>query len=149
MFIFSHIDYLLLTICQIVLQYSYNIFRVYINYYYSPAHRLFSKTIRAFLRWLLYFIPYFGNNASNEFITLLAACIGFILQIVGLMIFIEVVILGMFSLNKNVTEEIEKRQLKDYEDKEKIMNTEISMIPRERENEDNKANLLVKQPTLF
>ena len=65
------------------------------------------------------------------------------------MIFIEVVILGMFSLNKNVTEEIEKRQLKDYEDKEKIMNTEISMIPRERENEDNKANLLVKQPTLF
>ena len=149
MFIFSHIDYLLLTICQIVLQYSYNIFRVYINYYYSPAHRLFSKTIRAFLRWLLYFIPYFGNNASNEFITLLAECIGFILQIVGLMIFIEVVILGMFSLNKNVTEEIEKRQLKDYEDKEKIMNTEISMIPRERENEDNKANLLVKQPTLF
>ena len=37
----------------------------------------------------------------------------------------------------------------DYKDKEKIMNTEISMIPRERENEDNKANLLVKQPTLF
>ena len=29
------------------------------------------------------------------------------------------------------------------------MNTEISMIPREREKEENKANLLVKQPTLF
>ena len=86
--IFSKIDYLLLQLCQIVLQYFYNIFRIYTNYYYSPAHRLFSKTIRAFLRWFLYFIPYFGNNASKEFVTLLAECIGYILQIVGLMIFI-------------------------------------------------------------
>ena len=55
----------------------------------------------------------------------------------------------MFSLNKNVTEEIEKRELKDYEDNDNIITTEINLIPEEQTEKENKGNLLVKQKTLF
>ena len=135
-FFSSHVDYLLLYLGQIVILYFYNICLVYTNYHYSPQIRLLSKIGRSFLRWFIYFIPFFGNNLDNSVLSLLIELFSLLLQMIGTFIFIEILIICAFDLNKNIITEIIKRETIDFISNEGLIHTEFTYIKADDEDND-------------
>ena len=133
----SHINYLLLYLLQIIMIYFYNICLIFTNYYYSPQIRLLSKIVRAFMRWFIYFIPFLGNNLDKNIFNLLIELLSILLQLSGAFIFIELVIIRVFGMDKNVSSEIIKREVKDFIDSDSLISTEIVTI----DCNDNDNNL--------
>lgn len=74
------------------------------NYHYSPAHHSLSKEIKIIF---LLLILYIGSIADRGFFILLSLSF---LELIGLLIYIEVIIISLCHMNKNVASEIEKRE---------------------------------------
>ena len=84
------------------------------NYHYSPAHRVIPKTFRSFLVWLLKFNRFFGNNSSKATSVIIGIFISYLFQMIGVLLFVEILIIGVFGINKNIEEEITKREMDEF-----------------------------------
>ena len=114
-FLITHYKYLLTHIILYFFLLAYNIFRVLTNYHYSPAHRIIPKTFKGFILWLLFFIPFFSENAKKDKNIIIGECIGYLFQMFGVLMFVEVLILGICGLNNNIESEITKREKEEFD----------------------------------
>ena len=92
-YLLSHRAYLYMYCGQIVLMFLYNICRMYVNYHFTPAHRLLSKRLRALLIWILYFFREFGENQDEKLSVLFGEGATFLFQLIGISIFVELIII--------------------------------------------------------
>ena len=86
------------------------------NYHYTPAHRIIPKTFRRFLAWALVFIPNFPQKGESKTVgQIVGELFSHYFQMFGVLIFVEVLIIGVFNINKNIESEITKREVEEYE----------------------------------
>ena len=114
-FIFSHHKYLIVLVIRFFFLILYNIFRVLMNYHYSPAHRVIPKTFRKFLVWILSFSQFFGDNSQKSSYVIVGELIGYCFQMFGVMMFVEVLIIGLCGINTDIESEITKREMEEYD----------------------------------
>ena len=65
--------------------------------------------------WLLQFNNFFGTNSKETLSNNIAICIAYLFQMIGVLLFVEVLIIGVFGINKNIEEEITKREMDEYQ----------------------------------
>ena len=82
-------------------------------FYYTAVHYIIYCFVKNFTIWLFDYI--FDNKRGNElfFVTLLA----YGLEVIGVSIFLELIILGICGANSNIEEEIRNRETEDYENR--------------------------------
>ena len=112
-FIFSHFDYLVLFIFKFIFTFLFNVMRMLTAFYYTAVHYIIYCFVKNFTIWLFDYI--FDNKGGNElfFVTLLA----YGLEVIGVSIFLELIILGICGANSNIEEEIRNRETEDYENR--------------------------------
>ena len=108
------------------------------NFHYSPAHRIIPKTFRRFIVWLIRFIPFFSNEATiaKTKNTIIGELIGFIFQMFGVLMFVEVLIVGVCGINSNIESEITKREMKEYDSRKEGLFSIDSTIGKNSTNDD-------------
>ena len=79
----------------------------------SPAHRIIADCFSSFLSWIIHMlIPYFNNDDvydSNIVINRIIKGIGYVVIFIGLMIFLEFILINKWGMNKNTTFNIDRR----------------------------------------
>ena len=112
-FIFSNSDYLVLFIFKFIFTLLFNVMRMLLSFYYTAVHYIIYCFVKNFTIWLFDYI--FDNKRGNElfFVTLLA----YGLEVIGVSIFLELIILGLCGANSNIEEEIRNRETEDYENR--------------------------------
>ena len=131
-FLGSNYQYIIIFFCRFLVHLVYNILRVLTNFHYSPAHRVIPKTFRSFIVWLWAFIPFFGSNASEPFLINLGTLASYLFQMIGVLIFVEVLIISVFGIDKNIEEEITRREMSEFN------NRIDGLIVTTKEEEDDK-----------
>ena len=83
----------------------YNILRMITNQRCFPAHRIIADCFSSFLSWIIHMlIPYFNNDDvydSNIVINQIIKGIGYVVIFIGLMIFLEFILINKWGMNKN------------------------------------------------
>ena len=98
------------TIVYFILVFLLNIFRLLTIYHYIPAYHFIPTQFRAFILWIIQMIiPFKDEVIKFSYFTLG----GYILEIIGILILLEIVIIKVFGMDKNVEIEIIKRQNED------------------------------------
>lgn len=110
-FIFSHYDYLLLFLCRFVCSYLFNVMRLLTTYYYTPVHFIIYYSINNYVVWLFDYIVDKGTKKTSFVGTLIA----YVLEIIGVLIFLEIIIIGLCGADKNIEQEIRNRETEDYD----------------------------------
>ena len=112
-FIFSNSDYLVLFIFKFIFTFLFNVMRMLTSFYYTAVHYCIYCFVKNFTIWIFDYI--FNNQSGNElfFVTLLA----YGLEVIGVSIFLELIILGLCGANSNIEEEIRNRETEDYENR--------------------------------
>ena len=113
-FLILHYEYLLVMICNFVFIPLYNVFGVMMNYHYTPAHRVIPKTFKV-LVWIIQFIPFFGDNAKESYHVIIGELLSYIFQMFGVLMFAEVIIVGICEVDKNIESEIIKREMEEFD----------------------------------
>lgn len=113
-FLFTHYKHLIAKAISFVFLVSYNVFRVLMNFHYTPAHRMIPKTFRRFLMWLINFIPIFYTTKKTTTL-IIGELASYIIQMFGVMMFVELIIVGVWGINKNIESEITKREKEEYD----------------------------------
>lgn len=85
------------------------------NYHYTPAHRVIPKTFRKVLVWIIQFIPFFGDNAKESYHVIIGELLSYIFQMFGVLMFAEVIIVGICEVDKNIESEIIKREMEEFD----------------------------------
>ena len=117
-FLFTHYEYLILNFIRFIFLILYNVSRVLTNYHYTPAHRIIPKTFRRFLAWALVFIPNFPQSGEpKKAKQILGEFFAHFLQMFGVLLFVEVLIIGVFNINKYIVSEIIRREIDEYENR--------------------------------
>ena len=102
--------YIPTTIVYFILVFLLNIFRLLTIYHYIPAYHFIPTQFRAFILWIIQMIIPFKNEVIKFSYFTLG---GYILEIIGIIILLEIVIIKVFGMDKNVEIEIIKRQNED------------------------------------
>lgn len=101
--------YIPTTIVYFILVFLLNIFRLLTIYHYIPAYHFIPTQFRAFILWIIQMIIFKDEVIKFSYFTLG----GYILEIIGILILLEIVIIKVFGMDKNVEIEIIKRQNED------------------------------------
>lgn len=91
----------------------FNSFRILTNQHYTPTHRSISDSIASFLAWILKLtIPYFNTavKVKKDYIKNTIIGILYVIMIIGVLIFLEIIILTFCDLDRNTKEKINARQ---------------------------------------
>ena len=102
--------YIPTTIVYFILVFLLNIFKLLTIYHYIPAYHFIPTQFRAFILWIIQMIIPFKNKVIKFSYFTLG---GYILEIIGILILLEIVIIKVFGMDKNVEIEIIKRQNED------------------------------------
>ena len=113
--IFDNTEILILILIMYVSIAIFNSFRILTNQHYTPTHRSISDSIASFLAWILKLtIPYFSNNTTvkdkEDYIKNTIIGILYVIMIIGVLIFLEIIILTFCDLDRNTKEKINARQ---------------------------------------
>ena len=103
-------NYISTTIVYIILVFLLNIFRLLTIYHYIPAYHFIPTQFRAFILWIIQMIiPFKEEVVKFSYFTLG----GYVLEIIGIVILLEIVLIKVFGMDKNVEIEIIQRQTED------------------------------------
>ena len=119
---------------------GFNIFRMKTIQIYSPTHRVLTNIITSFLHWIfvdLIFYNYFEMKLTDTLEIIIVKLISYFISLIGLSIFLEIIIINAFNLNRNTNKAITERIDKELEPNllEAILNEPINdLIENERNN---------------
>ena len=109
---------------------SYNIIGINLTKLVSSTARAIVDTTRTFLIWIVFLMPFAPKEAKEHFNFL--QLFGFILTVLGMIIYNEIIEIKFFELNKYTRKQIAKRenikQQIDEIDNEKLNNNEESIF---------------------
>ena len=111
--IFGNKEILILILIMYVSIAIFNSFRILTNQHYTPTHRSISDSIASFLAWILKLtIPYFNTTVKDKEDYIKNTIIGilYVIMIIGVLIFLEIIILTFCGLDRNTKEKINARQ---------------------------------------
>ena len=121
-----------IVIFNIIAVFLFNIFRMKTNQQFSPLHRNLSHTFNTFIIWIIKaFIMVKDNehiSASKKVLIIFSN----LFKIIGILIFLEIIILNFLGLARNTTEQINIREYDDY--KELIESIDSILIEEEKSN---------------
>ena len=107
----------------------YNILRLLTNQRCSPTHLIIADCFGSFLGWILNFSIYFlrqEEKVQNDFyIQLTLMGIGYVFIFIGLIIFLEFIVINKWGMNNNTTFNIQSRATEEI-DNMPIINTSYS-----------------------
>ena len=114
-YIFTHSYYALLFSCFLIFIFLTNTFRILINEHYSPVHRGISNTISPCFKWILRVtIPFFHSaNQISDLSYYFGISFSYIFMIIGVLIFLQVILINCCNISHNIREEIIKRETQD------------------------------------
>ena len=108
-YLYNNRKEMIIYICIFLFLLFFNCVRLLTSQYFTPLHRNIARDLRAFIKFIFDFIPYFGDNLNN-----LGKAFGeigtYIVMFIGDLIFLEIIIFGFFDCNKNTKEKIIKRE---------------------------------------
>ena len=106
--------YIIYFLFQILLTLLSNVFRIYSTFYLTPTHRILSMEIEYLLVLVINSVYNLfcsskddSSSKNNVFIELIML----IDEIIGVLIFVELIIVRVCGMNKNVASEISKREI--------------------------------------
>lgn len=113
----------------IVILTLFNLLRVTVLFYFTPNHKVMVNTMRPFLFCLLgiFQIKLFANK--NEPWINVVSMISYVICIIGMVIFLELVLIGVCSFDKNTTKLIALRSNQDF------MDNAIKLLFKQEKNE--------------
>ena len=92
----------------------FNSFRILTNQHYTPTHRSLSDSIASFIAWILKLtIPFFNQTTTKDDVFYrknIIMGVLYIIMIIGVLIFLEIIILTFCDLDRNTKEKINARQ---------------------------------------
>ena len=92
----------------------FNSFRILTNQHYTPTHRSLSDSIASFIAWILKLtIPFLNQTTTKDdvfYIQNIIMGVLYIIMIIGVLIFLEIIILTFCDLDRNTKEKINARQ---------------------------------------
>ena len=103
----------------------FNIFRLKSNEHYSPTHRSLADCFCALLKWILTFALPFLKPGNVTPLSIVGTSIAYVIMMIGLVIYLEIIVLKVFGLERNTRYHIIQREehfnLKEelYKDDEK------------------------------
>ena len=126
--IFNKMSLLSLVLIYITSIASYNIIGINLTKLVSSTARAIVDTTRTFLIWIVFLTP-FGPEEAREHFNLLQLC-GFILTVLGMIIYNEIIEIKLFDLNYYTRNEIAKREniKKQIDEIEKNDNNDESLF---------------------
>ena len=109
--IFTKKGYLLSHIFLICGLLSFNLFRSLTIFYYSPIHKAMANTGKLVLYWILGMmdIDYFNGIAGFFHWENIFSFFAYFISVIGIFIFLEFLIIGLFNLDRNTSLHITKR----------------------------------------
>lgn len=123
--IFSEISWnqaiVYIIIYMIIILFFLNTFKSLANQHYSPLHRNLSNTFSTFFHFFFNVFYYKTINNTVGYIILLIC--GHLFMILGVLIYLEIIILNFCGLNHNTKAQIDIRESKDYEEVIEIIDT--------------------------
>lgn len=111
--VFSHYQFLIPFFCYILFSMMFNTFRLLTNQKYSPTHRIISDVFQTFLSWLIGIIVSSASGESLNWGYYFVAGIGYLVVILGVLIYLEIVIIDWCGLATNTRTQIENRQTEE------------------------------------
>jgi hypothetical protein len=102
---------LFVTLSMIISFLIFNTLRLKIIYNLSTAHRSLSDSFGGFLIWV-FLMNIFGEEEISVF-NFIVGFVSYLFIIIGVMIFMEIIILNCYGLNKNISNTIQKRDVEN------------------------------------
>lgn len=111
----------------------YNNLRILTTEHFTPLHRNIAKDLRGFILFFIKFIPYFKHKSLGKAIGEIGT---YIVMFIGDLIFLEIIILGFWELNRNTKDEVIIRETQENSVRE-LLNRESIQSDRSEESEEN------------
>lgn len=132
--LFIRTEYIIGIILFIIGVFFFNLFGMLTTKAYSPTHRSISDTITSLIIWILtsHIFKNYLKSEEEKFDTIIVKSISYIVIFFGLLIFLEIIIIDVFDLNRNTTKYINKRI-------EEENNNSIMKLLTESESEEGES----------
>ena len=114
-FVLRHKQFLWMLIALFVSFLMFNIFRVLTNSKCSPTHRGIADILGYFFFWMMRFIDFFEPTSMHSGTNLLFASISYLLMLIGLLIYLELIIVNVCGFEKDTDSGIISRALIENE----------------------------------
>lgn len=109
-YIFSHYEYYFPFIKLYFSMLFFNIFRLKSNEHYSPTHRSIADCFGALLKWILTFALPFLKPGNVTPLSIVGTSIAYVIMMIGLVIYLEIIVLKVFGLERNTRYHIIQRE---------------------------------------
>ena len=103
---------------------SFNLFRCLTIFYYTPIHKAMANTVKIFFFWILGLIDsdYFDGNKQKVYsIVNIFNLIAYLLSLLGVSIFLELLMLGFQNLDSDTSDSITRRSILESDDIQTIV----------------------------
>ena len=114
-FIATHQRYIFLLLALFISFFFFNIFRIQTNAQCSPTHRSIADILGYFLYWLIRFIEYLDPTDMHDTPYCFYGGLAYIVMIIGVLIYLELIILNICGIQKNTDSEIEQRGTSEHD----------------------------------
>ena len=95
------------------------------NQSYSPTHRAIGDNLSAFIFWI---IQFFAPKSKEELWKTILKGITYIIMFLGIFIFLELIIINVFDMNKNTKDSINTRVDEEEKEIEYINDNDINLL---------------------
>ena len=102
-----------------------NTFKMLTNQSYSPTHRAIGDNLSAFIFWI---IQFFAFNSKEELWKTILKGITYIIMFLGIFIFLELIIINVFDMNRNTKDSINTRVDEEEKEIEYINDNDINLL---------------------
>lgn len=116
----------------------YNILRLLTNQRCSPTHLIIADCFGSLLGWILYFLRQEQKVQKDFYIQLTLMGIGYVFIFIGLIIFLEFIVINKWGMNNNTTFNIQSRATEEI-DNMPIINTSYSSFGSNNEKSNDSS----------
>lgn len=93
----------------------FNLFRVLTNFKCSPTHRGIADILGYFFYWMMRFIDFFEPTKMHSGMNLIFASVSYFLMIIGVLIYLELIIINVCGFQDDTDNEIIDRRSTENE----------------------------------
>lgn len=111
--VFSHYQFYIPFLCYYLSSMVFNTFRLLTNQKYSPAHRVIADVFQTFLYWIVGIIVSSASGTLHSLDYYLVSGIAYLVVILGVLIYIEMLVIDWCGLGANTRIQIEDRQTEE------------------------------------
>ena len=109
-YIFSHYEYYFPFIKLYFSMLFFNLFRLKTNEHYSPTHRSIADCFGALCKWILTLALPFLDEGNVTPLSIVGTSIAYVIMMIGLVIYLEIIVLKVFGLERNTRYHIIQRE---------------------------------------